>query len=181
MYSGVNGSSTLPPVAAQIAGVYNNTTLQTISVDSQGRIITSPPSSISSLSGFSNGYVALAVNTKSFVGATTYIEQTTGAQRSISSSSVSDTGAGTGAQQVTIIWFDSTGAGPNSETVTLNGTANVNTVSTTMCYIESITVSRVGSGGSNVGVITLHAAAAGGGVVVGTIAVGDNQTFWCHH
>ena len=181
LYAGLSGSTALPPTAVKIAGVYNNTTLQTISVDSQGRIITSPPSSISSLSGFSNGYVALAVNTKSFVGATTYIEQTTGAQRSISSSSVSDTGAGTGAQQVTIIWFDSTGAGPNSEIVTLSGTANVNTVSTTMCYIESIIVSRVGSGGSNAGTITLHAAAAGGGAAIGTIVIGDNQTFWCHH
>jgi hypothetical protein len=171
----------MPPSTALVGGSYNGTTLIAVAVDSQGRLITSPASSLAALAGFANGFAALTTNTKNFVGSTAYNEQTTGAQRSVSSTSAADTGAGTGAQKVTIVWFDSTGAGPNSETITLNGTTAVNTVSTTMCYIESITVSQVGSGASNAGTITLWTATAGGGTAIGTIAIGANQTFWCHH
>jgi hypothetical protein len=63
----------------------------------------------------------------------------------------------------------------------LNGTTAVNTVSTTICYIEKIEVLTVGTNGSNIGIITLFAATAGGGGAVGTIAATDSRTFWCHH
>ena len=120
--------------------------------------------------------------------ATTYTEPASAAQRSMSSSSASDTSAGTGARTVEITYYDNTGVGPLTETVTLNGTSSVNTVATNIRFIESMRVVTAGSGGANVGTITLFGSTGGGGGTVGTIgvgnlvtAVGDNQTFWAHH
>jgi len=122
------------------------------------------------------------------IRATAYTEQTTNAQRSISSSSASDTGAGVGAQQVTITYYTATGTGPFTEVVTLNGVAAVNTVSSTICFIEHLIVTRVGSTTRNVGTITLFAGTGGGGGTIGTIGIGtivaaqgDNRTYWAHH
>lgn len=128
-----------------------------------------------------SGYTNTANSNRVPITATTYTEQLTNAQRSVSSSSASDTSAGTGARTIRICYFDQTMAGPFYEDVTLNGTTPVNTVSTTICFIENIRVLSVGSGGNNAGTITLFAATAGGGGAIGTIAVNDNQTNWCHH
>jgi len=119
--------------------------------------------------------------TRVVVNRTAYTEQTTNAQRSIASSNANDTSAGTGARTVTLEYLDQTGAGPYYETITLNGTSYVNTVATNIAFIESIRVASVGSTGSNVGIITLKAATAGGGATVGTISATNNQTFWGHH
>jgi len=132
-------------------------------------------------SKFSFGDVTTAATTLAAVSRTAYIEQTTNAQRSIASSSVNDTSAGTGARTVQITYLDQTGAGPFTENVTLNGTAFVNTTNTNICFIESIKVLTVGSTGSNVGILTFKAATAGGGATIGTIAATDNQTLWAHH
>jgi hypothetical protein len=164
-----------------LIGGFDGTNAQTILTDSSGRIVTAPAGA-STTSGFSFGDVALSSITTSVVRRTTYTEQSANAQRSVASSSANDTNsAGTGARQIKITYYDSTGAGPSTETINLNGTANVNTVSTTICFIEKIEVVSVGSGGSNAGTITLFAATAGGGGAVGTIAVGDNRTYWAHH
>lgn len=112
---------------------------------------------------------------------TAYTEQTTNAQRSFNSSSANDTSAGTGARTLTLTYYDQTGAGPFTETITMNGTSNVNTASSTICFVESIVVATAGSGGSNAGTITMKAAAAGGGATIATITIGDNQTFWAQH
>lgn len=112
---------------------------------------------------------------------TTYTKQTSNAQRSIVSSSANDTAAGTGARTVRITYLDDAGNGPSTETVTLNGTTPVNTVSSTICFIESIEVLTAGSTGNNVGILSLKAATGGGGATIGTIAATDNQTFWAHH
>lgn len=120
--------------------------------------------------------------------ATTYTEPTTAAQRSVSSSNANDTSTGTGAQKITITYFDNSMNGPNTEVVTLNGTTPVNTVATNIRFIERMEVTSVGSGGANAGTITLFASAGGAGGTVGSIGfanraagVGDNQTFWAHH
>lgn len=139
--------------------------------------------------GFVAGHVVTASTALRAIRATAYNEQTTNAQRSMSSSSANDTSAGTGARQVTITYYDSTGAGPSTEVVTMNGTTAVNTVSTTICFIESLKVTSVGSGGANAGTITLFVGTAGAGGTIGTIGVatlagsvgGDNQTLWAHH
>jgi hypothetical protein len=152
---------------------------QPIQVDNEGRLVTS------SLTGFGAdftfGDVTTAALTRTVVKRTAYIEQVTNAQRSIASASANDTAAGTGARTVKIEYFDQTGAGPFSETVTLNGTTYVNTVATNICFIEQIIVLTAGSTGSNVGILTLKAATAGGGATIGTIAATNNQTFWAHH
>jgi hypothetical protein len=145
----------------------------------------------SASTGFARGFIALAGGTAgsyNAIRATPYAEQSSNAQRSMSSASANDTSAGTGAQQVTVVYYDSTGAGPNTEVITLNGTTAVNTVGTNICFIESMTVTRVGSGDANAGIITLFTTTAGGGTAIGTIGVGnfratigDNKTWWAHH
>lgn len=127
------------------------------------------------------GDVTLAATTLAKVERTAYTEQTTNAQRSIASASASDAAAGTGARQVKIYYCTAAFSCGLTETVTLNGTTFVSTVSTTIAYIEKMEVISVGSTGSNVGIITLKAATAGGGVTIGSIAATDNQTFWAHH
>lgn len=120
--------------------------------------------------------------------ATAYTEQASAVQRSLKSSSANDTSAGTGARTVLITYYNNTMNGPFTETITLNGTTAVNTVSTTIRFIESMVVVTAGTGLFNAGTITLNAGTAGTGAVIGTIGfgnrttgVGDNQTFWAHH
>lgn len=158
-----------------------NTAARRLAVDALGRMIIAPSGSVSSQAGFAFGEVNLAATTSAPVNKTAYTEQTTNAQRSIASASANDTAAGTGARQVKITYLDQTGAGPYTETVTLNGTSYVNTTAVNICYIERMEVVSVGSGGSNAGIITLKAATAGGGATIGTITAADNRTFWTHH
>jgi hypothetical protein len=119
---------------------------------------------------------------------TTYNEQAANAQRSFASSSASDTAAGVGARKVNFTYYTTTGTGPFTETVTLNGVTAVATVATNIRFIEIMEVTEVGSSGANVGTITMFVNNTGGGGTVGTIgvgtilaAVGDNQTLWAHH
>lgn len=132
-------------------------------------------------SNFIFGDVTLAVIAQAVIRRNAYIEQTTNAQRSLVSTSALDTAAGTGARTVRITYYTATFTGPFTETVTLNGVTPVNTVSSTICYIEKIDVMTAGSTGSNAGVINLKAATAGGGVTIGFINALENQTFWVHH
>jgi len=127
------------------------------------------------------GDVNLSAVTTAAVERTAYTEQSANFTGSVKSSSANDAAAGTGARTVTITYLDSTGAGPNTETVTLNGTTAVNLVNTNHCFIEKIVVTTVGSTGSNAGTISLFTGAAGAGTLVGTIGVNDNRTFWTHH
>ena len=132
-------------------------------------------------SGISVGYVTTSTTSQVVIRATTYTRQSSNAQRSLKSSSANDTAAGTGARTISLIYFDVNGNGPFFETVTLNGTTAVNTVNTNICFIEDILVLTVGSGGVNAGTISLYSTTAGGGTVIGSIAAGDNGTFWAHH
>lgn len=132
-------------------------------------------------SGRSFGYTATSAATSKTVRGTTYTPQGTNQQRSVNSTNANDTAAGTGARQIRITYFNAAGDGPFTETVTLNGVTAVNTVSTTIALIEKIEVISVGSGGGNAGTIQIFTLAAGGGVVWGSIAIGDNQTYWAHH
>lgn len=136
---------------------------------------------VDGVSSVISGYSATTNSTRASILATTYTEQLTNAQRSMSSSSANDTSAGTGARVVRITYYDQTMAGPFTEDVTLNGTSSVNTVATNICFIESMRVITAGSLGNNQGVITLFISTAGGGGTLGTIALNDNQTNWCHH
>jgi hypothetical protein len=128
------------------------------------------------------GYNTSSGSNLTIIRATAYTEQTTNAQRSILSSSASDTNsAGTGARTVTITYYDQNLVGPFTETIALNGVSSVNTVSSTICFIEKIEVATVGNQLSNIGTITLKATTGGGGATIGTIPPGDGITNWCHH
>jgi hypothetical protein len=144
-----------------------------------------------SRSGVSAGVKILGgstAGTLQVMRSTVYTEPASAAQRSLSSSSASDTAAGVGARTVKITYYDGAGAGPLTETVTLNGVGAVNTVAIDIRFIEKMEVVTSGSTGTNVGTITLFGSTGGGGGTVGTIgigsvlvAVGDGQTLWAHH
>jgi hypothetical protein len=119
------------------------------------------------------------------LNATTYTEQTSGAQRSVLSSSASDAAAGTGARTVKITYYalasDGTMTGPFSETVTLNGTAAVGTVATNIALIERFEILTVGSGGVSVGTISLNTKGDGTGTTFCSIAIADPRAWLGHH
>lgn len=127
------------------------------------------------------GYTTSSGSSLTAIRATAYTQQTTNAQRSLVSTSVSDAAAGIGARTVNITYYDQTMLGPFIETVTLNGTTAVNTVGVNICFIERIEVITVGSQLSNVGTITLAISTGGTGGTIGTIPAGDGVTNWCHH
>ncbi len=168
------------PIKASLMGISSTTGLPVdLNLDSNGNLI------VTAISGFGAdfrfGDITTAANTNVPVRRTAYTEQSTNARRSIASANAADAAAGTGARTVTITYYDQTGLGPFTETLTLNGTTGVNTVNTNICFIEKMVVATVGSGAANAGIITLYSAINKGGVAIGTIAVGDNQTFWSHH
>lgn len=135
---------------------------------------------VGAISGRANGYVGTSATSGKAIRATTYTPQGANAQRSLSSTSASDTAAGTGAQQAVVNYLDASFV-LHQEVVTLNGTTPVNTVGVNLAYDENMAVGQVGSGGGNVGTIQLWTATAGGGSVWASMAAGDNQTAYAHH
>lgn len=101
-----------------------------------------------------------------------YVAPTAARVHAIVSTSVNDTSAGTGARTVLLYGVDATYA-RITETVTLNGTTPVNTVSSYL-HIHLIQVRTVGSGGVNAGLIT--ATAATDATVTCSVAVGEGQS-----
>lgn len=99
----------------------------------------------------------------------------------LSSSSASDTSAGTGARTVYLLGINGTGA-EFSETLTLNGQTAVSTVHQ-YTEIQSMTVLSVGSGGYNAGQLYLGTGTVTAGVpanVYGHVAIGENQSLMGH-
>lgn len=168
-------------VKAIITGRKQDGTYVNASFDDDGRLIVADPTAILTTLGFATGYRNTTAMTRVWLQGTIYTEPSTNAQRSLSSSSVSDISAGTGARTARITYLDSTGNGPFTEDVTLNGTTPVDTVATNICFIESMEVLTVGSTGNNVGIIRLFAATGGGGGIVWSVAAADNKTFSAHH
>lgn len=181
------------PVAVKASGTppsaSDKALVVVLSPNQQAIPVSSAPAT--STAGLRGGTIVLgggSARSLNAVRATTYNEQTTNAQRSMASSSANDTSAGTGARTVEITYYDSSGNGPYTETITLNGTTAVNTVATNICYIESMTVMTAGTRGTNAGKITLYVSTGGGGGTIGTIgignivaAVGDGRTLWAQH
>jgi len=168
------------PIPAQMYGTVAATGLPTpLQLDENGNLIVTAVTGFNSQ--FTFGDVATASGTLTALRRTAYAPQSTNGQRSFDSSSANDAAAGTGAQQVKITYLDQTGAGPYTEVVTLNGTSRVNTVASNICFIERMLVTRVGSGLTTAGTITLYTLPTTGGTAIGTIAPGEDQTFWAHH
>lgn len=164
------------PLRQQLMAERPNGLLAPVGSDAHGRLIVTTPEAGALRTGFRFGEIATAATTAVTVRKTAIIEQTTNAQRSIVSSSASDTAAGTGARTVEITYLTAAGAGPFTETLTLNGTTPVNTVATNICYVESIAVKTVGSNESNVGTLSLKATTGGGGATIMSMTAGDNRT-----
>jgi len=141
-------------------------------------VTTSPSGAVPTLAF---GDITLAAITTAAIRRTTYTEQAANFTGSIASANANDAAAGTGARTVRIYWMNAAGSSVGTEDVTLNGTTGVNLVTTTKCFIEKIEVLTAGSGGVAAGIISLYTGANKTGTVVGTIAAGDNNTFWAHH
>lgn len=188
IYDATNGPAAVkpastPPVAADQAQVV-------VISPNQASVPVSLAPPLQAATGISFGRVTVGggAGTPYAVRATAYTEQTVNFTGSIKSSSANDTAAGTGARTVKITYFTQLGAGPYTETVTLNGTTAVNLVNSDHCYIEKMEVLTGGSLGWNAGTITLYTGAGGTGTAVGSIgygivysSAGDNQTLWAHH
>ena len=155
--------------------------LSYLKVDDTGVLVTTALTGFGS--DFSFGDVASATTTEKVVRRTPYTEQTVNAQRSFNSASVSDDGApvGTGARTLRVTYFNATGAGPFTETLTLDGTTCVATVASNIAFVEHIKVLTVGSTLSNVGIISMFVNSVCGGGTIGTISALNNRTFWAHH
>lgn len=132
-------------------------------------------------SGVAVGQVATSALTRVPVYKTAYAEQTSDAQRSMSSSDVNDGPGGLGTHTVRITYMPLAGGSLKTEVVTLNGTTPVNTVNTDICYIEKMECITAGLAATNFGTISLFTTTAGGGSVFASIAIQDNTTFYAHH
>lgn len=172
---------------AHIAAVKNASTAA-VAADKALVVAVSPNNTVAvstapstSVAGFTTGDVTTAVIAEVAVRATAYTEQAANAQRSIVSTSAADAAAGTGVRSVKVTYLDALGAGPFTETLTMNGTTPVNFIATNVCFIEKMEVETVGSGGVAAGTVNLKEAAGGGGATIGSIAAGNLQTFWAHH
>lgn len=183
--------SKLPGV---MIGVDSTGTQHPLNTDSSGNLQTVSPAASAQLQDIAIGKIlagGAAANNKFEVARTTYTEQSSNAQRSVSSSSASDTSAGTGARTIQITYYPFDLSTRKTETITLNGTTAVNTVNTDICYIEKIIILTVGSGGTNAGIISLFVGTGGTGGTIGSIALAnpgsvnqdgiDGRTFWAHH
>lgn len=171
-------------VQAVITGKRIDGTYGEVGLDNSNRLQVVTPAAVATVKGFADGKLALSATTVTAVRATAYTEQTSGAQRSVLSSSASDTAAGTGARTVLITYYVLAAGvvtGPFTETLSLNGVTAVNTVATNICFIENVEAITVGSAGSNQGILSLFAAAAGGGALVWSVAINDNKTYGAHH
>lgn len=186
--AGTDGSPVGTGTTLQVGGKDSSGNLQTFATDANGQlqVVVSnlPAVNSGALSDHRFGFTS----TTGPIRVTTYVEPTAAAQRSIKSSSALDAAAGTGARTVVLTYYDNSLNGPNTETITLNGTTAVNTVATNIRFIEKMEVTTAGSTLSNQGTISLYTTTAGGGTVVGSIgfanryaAQGDNSTLWAHH
>lgn len=174
------GAAGVAPVGnpVYVAGT-DGSLLRALLTDNLGRIIIAPSGTASQLKGFSDGQVTTSV--AAAIRSTGYVEQTSGAQRSVKSDNANDTAAGTGARAIRITYYKSDFTGPYTTDVTLNGTTAVNTSVSDICYIEQIDVLTVGSGGVNAGIISVYTTTGGGGSVFASIAAASGQTYYAHH
>lgn len=190
----VASGSTAQGNPIQVSGIDTTNALGTgsivrsFAVDSLGRIITAPAGTSATTSGFIFGSLSTTLSTLQKMEATTYTEMTGSAQRSIVSTSASDTSAGVGARTVKITYYKNDFSGPFTTTVTLNGVTSVDTTATDICFVEKMEVITAGSTATNVGTISLKSVTGGTGTTIGSIGVGtvvaatgDGRTLWCHH
>ena len=102
-----------------------------------------------------------------------------GIQLEVVSSDAADTSAGTGARTVEVHYLDSSGD-EQSETVTMNGTTAVNTVTTDIDVVQWLHAKTVGSGTVAAGNIDIRTV-GGGGTDYCRIGIGGNQSLSAYY
>lgn len=124
------------------------------------------------------GNITTTSTSEVLVSARPYVEQASGAQRSIQSTSATDDdGSATGARAVRITYLD-TNYVLKTEDVLTNGTAKVNTVATDIRFVEKLEVIK---GVAAVGAIQLMTGTTGGATEFCGIGAGTTQAFLAHH
>ncbi|MGH7177020.1 MAG: hypothetical protein ACREJC_06555 [Tepidisphaeraceae bacterium] len=159
----------------------DGTNVRAILTDTTGRVATT---STAGTPAIITGEVSTNATTRAAINLTAYTDQSTNAQRSVSSASANDTAAGTGARTIRLTYYSIAAGvvtGPFTETITMNGVTAVNTVSTTIAFVEKIEVITVGSLGASAGIISIFAAAAGAGGAFGTMTASTTITRWSQH
>jgi hypothetical protein len=106
-----------------------------------------------------------------------YVEPQSQAQRSVISTSASDSAAGAGARRVRIVYLDSNYV-KKVEEVTLQGLNGVNTTATDIRFIEDFYVCE---GTNAVGRVYLASGLLGTGSDICAIPPATTQAFLCHH
>lgn len=157
-------------------------------VGSQGRLAVADPETAAVLglisgtqAGLVSGYVGTSATSIVAVRGSIFSEQGSAAQRSVVSSSVNDTSAGTGARTVRLTYYDGNMNGPFTEDITLNGTTAVNTVATNIRFVEALDVLTVGSNGVNAGNIDLTISTGGAGGSMARVNADEGRLYWCQH
>lgn len=108
---------------------------------------------------------------------TTYSEQSSGATRSVQSTSSSDDPTGTGIRSVRITYISSTDGTEKTTDVTMGvGGVYTDTSVNDILHVNMFEALTVGSAGVAVGTIRLYTASAAGGTVFTHIPVGDTQS-----
>jgi len=167
--------------APVLVGGSDGTNARTFLTDSAGRLAIAAQGTPASITGEVS---TNALGVRAAINLTTYTDQSSNAQRSVSSSSANDAAAGTGARTIRITYYSIAAGvvtGPFTETLTMNGVTPVNTVSTTIAFVEKIEVMTAGSSGTSAGTISIFAASGGGGGAFGTLTAGTNITRWSQH
>ena len=135
----------------------------------------------SGLVGFYGGYVPTNSTALTAVQAAVFVEQTTAASRSFSSTNANDNASGSGTRQVLLTYYDNNMNGPYQELITLNGLSNVNTVGGNIRFVESIKSTLTGTNGGNVGNINMFGGTSGTLGIIAQVNAGDSKTYYTHH
>jgi len=125
------------------------------------------------IAGRKDGISSSVLDDLSQIPGTTVLPVAGGIQLEAISSNPGDASAGVGIQTLEIHYLDTSGL-EQSETVTMNGTTAVTTVSTDINDVQWIHAKTVGSSGISVGNISLQS--VGGGTVFEYILAGGNQS-----
>ena len=104
----------------------------------------------------------------------TLVEQTSGAGRSVKSTSAADDLGSTGCEKMYIEYVTTSGE-IKTEVISLDGTTYVDTNATDIYWVRRFEPAQVGSGGMPAGTITLYGSTGGTGDIIARIEGGSNH------
>lgn len=109
-----------------------------------------------------------------------YNEQSSGDQASIVSGNVNDIDGGSGANKALVSFIRGDGTS-GSEEVAMNGATAVNMAETNLRHVNKLSISKVGSNGSNQGKISLFSKPNAGTPKICSIDAGENRLQAAHY